>query len=119
MNKKIILYIIGGIILILSLVLLFNKIPKSTSEIDGKYNYFTLTSRNEYVFVFESEFKSGKLTHFYKNGEIGISKFKVVDKNTIEIQFEEKVPYQLKIIRDENNKVISLSETYGLYERIN
>lgn len=119
MNKKIIMYIIGGMILILSSFLLFNKIPKSTSEIDGEYNYFTLTSRNEYIFVFKSKFKSGKLTHFYKSGEIGISKFKLVDKNTIEIQFEDKVPYQLKINRDENNKVVSLSETYGLYERIN
>jgi|LakMenE18May11ns_1017448.scaffolds.fasta_scaffold9172734_1 hypothetical protein len=119
MNKKTILYIVGGVIIVLLIFLLSSIIPKSTSEIDGKYNYFTLTSRNEYVFVYESEFKSGKLTHFYKSGEIGISKFKVVDKNTIEIQFEDKIPYQLKINRDENNKVISLSETYGLYERIN
>ena len=101
----------------LSVIFLSCKTTNSNSDIDGSYRMSIKNNSQWFPTNNLCELKSGKSYQQKRDGSQCIGYFQSIDNETIDIVFDEtdKVSFQLKIIRDENNKIIRLTD-YEYYD---
>ena len=86
----------------------------NTSDVDGVYvQYLLIESTGELKYPQEIEFKSGKIKSTDEMGFEGT--FKIISEDVIEFRTigattGNEIRWKLRLIRDENNKVIKMDE---------